>query len=1217
MRLGPTRQRVKETLRLALRLFAPASEQICGRDTRSLFDPDTALLSLVQGYQEASDELRQKLRPVLRQALTERGLLAAAPETETDGVLAFLSNNLNAETHIPTRTQTGPPQLLHSVRELATITGHAEPIFCVKFSPCGRLLYTGSDDGIVKQWVVDTLLLRKSFRGHNAEIGDIAVSPCSGFLLSGSLDKTLRLWSSQGVALAKVAVHSEAVLCCDFLHTTTLSKVAPNTQTQDNRDDQLLVFFSASTNELFLHQAVVRKSASVTSEVLFPKLKGLVKTFAFSENRDLVLLATSYGALVLYKVDKAALFMSMHRAFRLVVSFDAPAEEVVVSVAIQSGNSSFRLLCAVTERGTLLVYSVANKTPLHQVSLTKEYADAKAEARKHKLVVHRTLFDTNGILVTCKLDSLFYLRVPTFELSLLAGAHSEANVFWAEQFCVGDTHAFISAGADGNVVVWDAANCQPVLVFESQRLEEQDNSSEDILDVAAGCGTAASKFVVVTRFGVVALFGTDARHVYFATPAVQSFEEDELYLVDCVPQVPVLESGENDYTFQKRLLHKGPANGRFYWNGLRSFDLHSEAAVAYWSSFPGQQRNYCEHSAYKEETSPKTVEREEREGFFKFKVYCDDQSRPIIKVRESSPKRQSASLGLPVDPESFENPELFAEPEESSEEESAKSEENEVVLVSTPRLKDQTTEDESFSFSEESEAALKLAPKKNSLSFNTKAFLALVDAHIFANQCWLNATHPQPFFVPQIGDRVVYFPEGHFNFQFVAALGEQPQASASNNLSLRSFANVRCRDFFFECDKHNFENDESITLSVLRRCPNCVDALAAVLTETKAVHFREIKGLLKTPFKDPTFREPIKCVVVDLVYSFLRKNGFGKNGTAFKVVTVTLRAENALSKRNKSLQGLAFVGYQRAVFDKNGVSADKRFFKIDLFSPEGSFFSSEYLVLESVFEAGLRRLVQIEKGAETQVWLQDEQTFSEVGFVNKTKELPEKTVQDHHFLSIENAPKGHLMFKADYWEMLFFRWLHLPTPKIKPNKLCAQLKNFLDKGLLESTQSEKRCLLVLEAAKYFCVLSPWQVFCKKKESKVFSKKELVEVFQMSHELFDLKKNVLTVLKSYMAKNKDNNKVTPFYKHDGHLPDSSFKDQIPVLMGIDLIKKRLENKFYRSLEMVKFDLRLITKNIRQMWGETHAMLRNAENMIRELIYEIDEKNPFKRKRNKIM
>uniref|UniRef100_UPI00358F1ABD PH-interacting protein-like n=1 Tax=Myxine glutinosa TaxID=7769 RepID=UPI00358F1ABD len=84
------------------------------------------------------------------------------------------------------------------------ILGHLSSVYCLAFDRTGRRIFTGSDDCLVKVWCAEDGHLLATLRGHAAEIADLAVNYENTLVASGSCDHVVRVWSLR--ACAPVAV---------------------------------------------------------------------------------------------------------------------------------------------------------------------------------------------------------------------------------------------------------------------------------------------------------------------------------------------------------------------------------------------------------------------------------------------------------------------------------------------------------------------------------------------------------------------------------------------------------------------------------------------------------------------------------------------------------------------------------------------------------------------------------------------------------------------------------------------------------------------------------------------------------------------------------------------------------------------------------------------------------------------------------------------------
>ena len=99
---------------------------------------------------------------------------------------------------------------------VATITGHFAPCFSVTFDKSENRIITGSDDGSVKIWCSQTGILIHSLLGHETAVSDISCSPNNLILASCSLDGSARFWHMQSGQHLSCIMHSSSFHSVQF-----------------------------------------------------------------------------------------------------------------------------------------------------------------------------------------------------------------------------------------------------------------------------------------------------------------------------------------------------------------------------------------------------------------------------------------------------------------------------------------------------------------------------------------------------------------------------------------------------------------------------------------------------------------------------------------------------------------------------------------------------------------------------------------------------------------------------------------------------------------------------------------------------------------------------------------------------------------------------------------------------------------------------------------
>jgi WD40 repeat protein len=96
-------------------------------------------------------------------------------------------------------------------------TGSDRRVSALAFSPDGRLLAAGLDEGLLVVWDVATGTEQRRLPGHEGRVTSLAFAPDGARLVSGSLDRTARLWDlAAGKELRRFGQHEDTVRSVAF-----------------------------------------------------------------------------------------------------------------------------------------------------------------------------------------------------------------------------------------------------------------------------------------------------------------------------------------------------------------------------------------------------------------------------------------------------------------------------------------------------------------------------------------------------------------------------------------------------------------------------------------------------------------------------------------------------------------------------------------------------------------------------------------------------------------------------------------------------------------------------------------------------------------------------------------------------------------------------------------------------------------------------------------
>lgn len=139
------------------------------------------------------------------------------------------------------------PETFKSSNIHKRILGHLSAVYCICFDRTGKYILTGADDGLIKIWNAFECRLIATLRGHEKEISDIDVNFENTLVVSGSCDKTIRIWNLKTIeSISVLHAHTSMVTSVEFSPYCKNS----NRWMASSGNDGIICFWSWNVNTL-------------------------------------------------------------------------------------------------------------------------------------------------------------------------------------------------------------------------------------------------------------------------------------------------------------------------------------------------------------------------------------------------------------------------------------------------------------------------------------------------------------------------------------------------------------------------------------------------------------------------------------------------------------------------------------------------------------------------------------------------------------------------------------------------------------------------------------------------------------------------------------------------------------------------------------------------------------------------------------------------------
>jgi WD40 repeat protein len=155
----------------------------------SIFGEKAETLKLIQAALQLSAHILERDKTQLAGQLL--GRLLDFPNPEIQAILAQAKQWQKAPWLRSLNASLIPPNGIL----IRTLMGHSDRVTAVAITPDGQRLISGSQDGAIKIWNLETEDLICTISAHNDSVNTIAITPDGSHIISGSQDGTIKIWN--------------------------------------------------------------------------------------------------------------------------------------------------------------------------------------------------------------------------------------------------------------------------------------------------------------------------------------------------------------------------------------------------------------------------------------------------------------------------------------------------------------------------------------------------------------------------------------------------------------------------------------------------------------------------------------------------------------------------------------------------------------------------------------------------------------------------------------------------------------------------------------------------------------------------------------------------------------------------------------------------------------------------------------------------------------